>query len=261
MNLLIVNDEIVTAETMKSNIDWQKYGIQEVFTAYDVSEGKACVGNNNVNIMLCDIEMPGENGMMLLKWVKEQGMDVECIFLTCHASFEYAKEAINLGCQDYLLIPAQYEDIGAAVKKVVMRIEENRQARKYQEYGKQMIMDKLEQAVQCHGQKKNAKELIQDAVKYILENLGSESLCVNDVAERLYLHPAYLNRIFKKGTGESVGQFIIGERMKLASELLKSQKLNANAIAEQVGYKSYSNFTLMFRKYYGCSPGKFSGQE
>ena len=52
---------------------------------------------HRVDILLCDIEMPGENGLGLLRWVREQEKEIECIFLTCHAKFAYAQEAIILG--------------------------------------------------------------------------------------------------------------------------------------------------------------------
>ena len=41
--------------------------------------------------MLCDIEMPGENGLSLLRWARNRGMDFICVFLTSHADFLYAK--------------------------------------------------------------------------------------------------------------------------------------------------------------------------
>lgn len=122
MNLLIVNDEQLTAETMKKDMDWASYGISEVYTAYDTEAARACIAEHPVDILLCDIEMPGENGLGLLRWVREQEKEIECIFLTCHAKFAYAQEAIILGCQDYILIPARYEDIGEKIRKVVDRI-------------------------------------------------------------------------------------------------------------------------------------------
>ena len=76
--------------------------------------------------MLCDIEMPGENGLALLRWVRENKKDIECVFLTCHASFAYAREAICLGCQDYILIPAKYEEIGEVIQRVVQRLTKTR---------------------------------------------------------------------------------------------------------------------------------------
>lgn len=256
MKLLMVNDEVLTVETMKTDIPWKQYGIDDVFTAYDTEAAKACISANTIDLMLCDIEMPGENGIAMLRWVRENKKEIECIFLTCHASFEYAREAINLGCQDYILIPAKYEDIGAAVLRVINRIKAQHEASRYQEYGKQVVKDKIDHATELLGQKK-AEDMVDAAIGYIIENLGSETLSVNEIADKLFIHPVYLNRIFNKEKGISVGQYIIGERMKLAADLIKTKHLSANAIAELVGYKSYSNFNMMFRKYYGCAPSQY----
>lgn len=257
MNLLMVNDEKLTVETMRKGISWEDYGIDKVYTAYDVEEGKECIEKYHVDIMLCDIEMPGENGIALLRWVRAEKKNIECIFLTCHASFEYAKEAITLGCQDYILIPAKYEDIGQAVRKVVKRILERQEEKRYQEVGKQAVQKEVESAIETHGEKQAPEEIVESAARYISENLGNEDLSVNKIAEKMFLHPVYLNRIFKKEKGTSVGQYIISERMNLAAALLMEGRLNANAVAEQVGYKSYSNFNLAFKKTYNCSPTQY----
>lgn len=121
MNLLIVNDEVLTADTMKDAISWKIYGIDQVFVSYDAQSARRYMDAGDVDLMLCDIEMPGESGLALLKWAKENHAEVECVFLTCHASFDYAHEAIKLGCRDYILLPAKYEDIAAAVKKSLIR--------------------------------------------------------------------------------------------------------------------------------------------
>lgn len=260
MNLLIVNDEILTADTMREGMDWKSYGIDKVFTAYDAAQGKLCIEEHVVDIMLCDIEMPGENGIQLLRWVRENKKEVECIFLTCHASFEYAREAIGLECQNYLLLPAKYEDIGGEIYRVVFRLKEKREAKQYQEYGKFAVKEKVDCAAENYGEKKSQDEIVEDAIQYIRQNLSSNFLSVNEVAEKLYLHPVYLNRIFKKKTGLPVGKYIIGKRMKMAGEMLKSGRLNANVVAEQVGYSSYSNFHMMFKKYYGCTPAQYHGE-
>lgn len=257
MKLLIVNDEILVAEIMKTEIAWEKYGIEEVFVAPDSKTGKAYITQQSVDIMLCDIEMPEENGIELLRWVRAEKKEIECIFLTCHANFEYAREAISLGCQDYLLMPAKYEDIGEAVRKVVNRIQERRESHRYEEYGKKAVKEQINSATEKFGEKKLPQEFVKDVISYVAQNLGNEDLSVNNIAESLHLHPVYLNRIFKKEKELSIGQYIVSEKMKMAAELLKSNKLSVNAVAEKVGYSGYSNFNFMFKKYYGCTPTQF----
>lgn len=257
MNLLIVNDEVLTAETMKTDMEWDRYGISKVYTAYDSEQAKQVIEQEKIDIMLCDIEMPGENGIELLRWVRRENKPIECIFLTCHPSFAYAKEAITLNCQDYILVPAKYEDIGAGVKRVVDRILLTREAQQYMEYGKRAVEERVHQATEIHGKKKSAKELTREMEDYIYKNLGNEELSVNELGKVLYMHPVYINRIFKKEKGISISQFITEKRMQLAVELLKSGQLTINSVAEQVGYQSYSSFNNAFKKFYGCNPSEY----
>lgn len=256
MNLLMVNDEVMTVETMKTDIPWKQYGIDKVYTAYDADSAKICLRQNLVDLLLCDIEMPGENGIAILRWVQEQKMDVEYIFLTCHANFKYAQEALQLGCRDYILMPAKYEEIGAAVQKAVGRIKAQREVARYEDYGKQAIHEKLELAEEKNSQEKGAG-IAGRAVDLIVAELSNEKLSVNEIAEKLYVHPVYLNRVFKKEKGISVSQYIIQERMRFAADLLRTKHQKANEVAELVGYRSYPNFSAMFTKYYGCPPSRY----
>lgn len=260
MNLLIVNDEILTADTMKADIGWDIYGISKVFVAYNANDAKKCIVEDPIDILLCDIEMPEENGISLCRWVKENQKQIECIFLTCHANFEYAKEAIELGCKNYILMPAKYEEIGLEVLKVVKDIRQQREDKRYQEYGRQAVDDKTSQIIEQFGEKKNPEELIAETVKYISQNIDNVDLSVNEIAEKLFLHPVYLNRVFKNEKGISIGKYIIGERMKMAARLLKDGRICANIVAQQVGYSSYPSFNTMFKKYYGCTPAQFQAE-
>ena len=109
MNVLIINDEKWTADMIREEVHWEACGIDEVFTAYDAASAREQIQTGNIQILLCDIEMPGENGIQLMHWVREYAYDIECIFLTCHANFSYAQEAVKLNCLDYILMPAPGE--------------------------------------------------------------------------------------------------------------------------------------------------------
>lgn len=261
MRLLIVNDEELTANAMKMDICWQNYGINETFLAFNARKAKEILNERKIDIVLLDIEMPDENGISLLRWIREHNIKVECIFLTCHASFEYAKEAVKLGCQDYILMPVRYEEIGEAVNKVVTRIRQNIDALKLQEYGKQWVKTQKDEAQEMEEDKKSPAKSVEEAVKYIMENLCSVELSVNEVASHCYLTPIYMSRIFKKDKGISMSQFIIQEKMVLAKRLLKETDLTANTIAIQVGYPSYPHFSSTFKKYYGYSPSQIDRME
>lgn len=90
MNLLIVNDEPITTKMIREKVDWTALGISQVLCAYSAAQAQEIFENEDVDILLCDIEMPGEDGIELIRWIKGRTLDCDCIFLTCHADFKYA---------------------------------------------------------------------------------------------------------------------------------------------------------------------------
>ena len=142
MTVLVIDDQIHVVDGILSEVDWDRLGIETVWKAYSAAEAKGILLLNQVDIMLCDIEMPGENGLSLLKWTLDQGMETECIFLTAHADFVYARTAMQLGSFDYILQPARYEDIENAILRVKQRIKEKRDQKKYYSYGKTLFEER-----------------------------------------------------------------------------------------------------------------------
>ncbi len=122
MNILIVDDQPSIVASLLTGISWHSMGFDNVFTAISVLAAKEILLKEKVDILLTDIEMPVENGISLLAWVREQGLDVEGIFLTSHPDFFYAKQAISLGAVDYVLQPAKNDDIIRAVENARARI-------------------------------------------------------------------------------------------------------------------------------------------
>lgn len=121
MTVLLVDDQISILSGLISGLDWNNLGITSIKTADNAAQAKEILRQEPVDIMLCDIEMPGENGLSLLRWARNRGMDFICVFLTSHADFLYAKEAIQLNCFDYILQPARYDEIQATVSKAIAR--------------------------------------------------------------------------------------------------------------------------------------------
>lgn len=137
-NLLVVDDEMFAADTIAKGIEWSSLGVTGVYVAYCVLDAMELFKEKQIDVMICDIEMPGNNGIQLLEWVKENYPDSEAVFLTGHANFSYAQRAVKLGSFDYLLKPADYdclkEIVAKALEKVKKRRETNRFYETYQEY-------------------------------------------------------------------------------------------------------------------------------
>lgn len=135
MNILVVDDLYEVVQGVVEGVRWRDLGVEDVYAAYSVEGAQDILRRHGVQLLLCDIEMPPRSGFELLEWLRAEEMETECIFLSSHAEFEYAQAAVKLGSFDYILQPARYEEIEAAVRRAIVRIEEKRRARAAAQYG------------------------------------------------------------------------------------------------------------------------------
>ncbi|REJ12758.1 MAG: two-component system response regulator [Paenibacillaceae bacterium] len=90
----------------------------------------------------------------------------------------------------------------------------------------------------------------------LIENGLAEDLSLHELAERLYVSPSYLSRLFKKETGEAFTTYVLRRRMERAKELLQGDAKVYDA-ASAVGFRDVSYFAKVFRNYWGVNPSAF----
>lgn len=135
MNVLVVDDQYDVVQGVIAGVDWESLHTAHIYPSYSADEARELLSAHDIHIMLCDIEMPLESGLELFKWVKVHYPALQCIFLSSHSEFEYAQEAIQLGCFDYILQPARYEDIQASIERAIHKIHAEAHMQQIYEYG------------------------------------------------------------------------------------------------------------------------------
>lgn len=137
MRLLLVDDDKFVIETMTASFPWNDWGITELRTAWSVRQAREILTREQVDILLCDIEMPMGSGIELLEWIREEiSYPIVTILLTCHSEFRYAQRALQLGCSNYLLKPAEEAELKKAVldaEEKVMELKKREQERRRRE--------------------------------------------------------------------------------------------------------------------------------
>ena len=133
MNVLLVDDDRFVIAALEKKIDWNALSITDVYTACNVTQAQTIMTQNNINICVCDIEMPGKSGLDLLSWVRENNMDTLFIFLTSYADFSYAQKAISLSSMDYLLKPIDFSKLSQILEKATAKVRKDAAWSKTQE--------------------------------------------------------------------------------------------------------------------------------
>ena len=243
---LLLDDEVFASEVLVEEVDWAKYGVTSTACAASVREAKAYLQANPVNLLLCDIEMPGESGLDMVEWATEytrfSAEPMVCVMLTCHPKYEYLRKAMQLGCLDYLLKPVDMDDLGRCLEKAVSVIRQQRAAH----------------AAEPAPQDKPRREdiLSEKVFPFIEKNLDTQ-FSVSDIAEAAALNPQYLMRIFKKATGLSILEYVTRKRIGRAKELLLKTDWSLPVISDKVGYLNYTYFMKVFKVQESITPGEY----
>ncbi|MCK5163812.1 MAG: response regulator [Desulfobacula sp.] len=119
--VLIVDDEKDFVEMFSLRLTEQG---EKVSTAHSGKEALKVLETVAIDVVILDIRMPGMDGIDTLKQIKALHPVVEVILLTGHGSTETAVEGMKLGAFDYLMKPADFEDIKIKLENARKRKDE-----------------------------------------------------------------------------------------------------------------------------------------
>ena len=108
-----------------------------------------------------------------------------------------------------------------------------------------------------HAGSRTAPELLAENARRFIEARCGENITLSMVADRLFVTPSYLSRIFHQITGMTFCSFVRETRLKKAVELLDDSMLSITEIAAASGLGTVSHMGAMFRKKYGVSPNAY----
>lgn len=101
-----------------------------------------------------------------------------------------------------------------------------------------------------------AEHYVKQSIEFLHQNYDRQ-ISVNDIAARVNLHPGYLQRIFKKQTGQTLIEYVTAVRMEKAKMLLLHTDIPVADISDYVGAGSRQYFHALFKKYTNLTPIEF----
>jgi two-component system, response regulator YesN len=124
--VFFVEDEIITREGIRDNVDWQASGFEFCGEASDGEMALPLLRAAQPDVLITDIKMPFMDGLQLSKIVRERMPRVKIIILSGHDEFEYAQKAISIGVTDYLLKPVTVQKLQTALQKLTIQLDHER---------------------------------------------------------------------------------------------------------------------------------------
>jgi DNA-binding response OmpR family regulator len=118
MRLLIVEDEIQLIEALVKGLKKDGYAIDTALNARDASELLAI---NQYDLVVLDINLPDDNGLNVLKTLRESDSKVRVIILSANRSIDDRIQGLDIGANDYLTKPFDFQELKARIRALLRR--------------------------------------------------------------------------------------------------------------------------------------------
>lgn len=133
LKVFLVEDESIVREGLRDNIPWEQYGYRFVGEASDGEMALSMIQKLKPDVLLTDIKMPFMDGLSLSRIVHQEFPDMKIIIISGYDDFEYARQAIQVGVEQYLLKPITRANLQKVLSELKVKIELEREQRNYQE--------------------------------------------------------------------------------------------------------------------------------
>ncbi len=202
------------------------------------------------NIIISDIMMPKMDGFELCKKLKEdfRTSHIPIILLTAKADIPSRIEGLETGADAYIVKPFNQQELLVRMQKL-LELRKKLFHRYSNGNGLEFSTDPVVQKEDQFFKKLN--EIIQ-------KNLGDENFNIQVLCSEMGMSKSQLYRKFKALTNKSVARYIRSLRMRKAMELLQTSSMNISEVGYEVGIKTPSTFSELFKDEFGKSPREFA---
>ena len=198
--ILLVDDDAVVRKGIRLSIDWRAQGFEVVAEAANGKRALELVGECHPDILLTDIRMPVCDGLWLCEQVAERYPEVRMVIFSGYEDFDYARRAIRVGVQEYIVKPVDAAFLLESLRKIAGSLARAEEARRFRARSEGVAADIL-------GGRDITNAIVLHSVKYVEGNyMNDVDVCA--VAGEMGISENYFSRIFKAETGINFIEFL-----------------------------------------------------
>ena len=225
--VFLAEDEIVVREGIRNNIPWDQSPYTLVGEAPDGEMALSMIQDIKPDILITDIRMPFMDGLTLSRIVKKAMPRIKIIILSGHDEFNYAREAISIGVDEYILKPVSVQEMLKTMDKVAKRIDEER--------------EELLSIADIKSRIRSAQDQMQDNTEALFDPAGLKNFDSDVFFNKLkYASKKDIDSIVNdystileqsRGENPMLAYFLFGEILVAASKIAESLGGDINEIA------------------------------
>ncbi len=221
-----------------------------VMEASDGQQALDILDEATPDLIISDVMMPVMDGLTFGKKLKESFKHrlIPFIALTAHGNERDKLEAYRIGLDDYIIKPFDAQELLVRIQNLLTNVHERNAA----------IAEAVQDTNSTNTDSSHDEKLISELENLVIVNLANNQFSISSMAKYAGMSESSLNRIIKKSTGLTPGQFIRELRLQKASHFLETQQFSTiSEVVYAVGFEDASSFTRLFKKRYGRSPSSY----
>ena len=154
LRVFLVEDESIIRETLRDTVPWSQYGYSFAGEAGDGEMALPLIRQVKPDVLITDIRMPFMDGLALSELVSREFPEMKIVIISGYDDFEYARQAINIGVDRYLLKPITKKALLNALEELKEKIEGeranrshlaqfHREAEEYEQYTRRVFFERV----------------------------------------------------------------------------------------------------------------------
>ncbi len=254
-SVLIIDDEPLICMGILELINWKQYGFDKTDVCFNFSDGIKAALRYPYSLIITDILIHDDSGLDIARAVREAKMPTKIILISAYAEFDYARDGIKYGVENYLLKPLRKDELEKALAHLEWETtEEDIHSEPNEEKRKTdcLRMPQDKETLKCKGTVD-----IDGIIKYIHENYANPKISLTWFANNAYVNPSYLGQRFRQRTGLKFTDYLNQYRIVKACELLLEDQYLTYEISEKVGFGNATYFYRVFKKVTGYGTEEF----
>ncbi len=243
--LLFVDDNTDLCEFMADSLS-DDYS---VLIAHNGKEALEKLDKYDINIVVSDVMMPIMDGSDLCKQIKTniQWSHIPVILLTARTAEEFKIEGFELGADDYITKPFNFNILKLRIQKWLEWTEKC-----HISFSQKVDISPSEITITSLDE-----QLIEKAVKIVEEHINDTEFTVEVLGAKVGLSRSHLYKKLMSVTGKGPAEFIRIIRLKRGRQLLEQSQMQISEIAYEVGFNSPKRFAINFKNEFGITPSEY----
>lgn len=248
-SVLVIDDDTEIRQYIKSVMEVQYI----VYEANNAEKGLLIAKKKIPNLIICDVMMPGMNGIELCAIIKHDPLlnYIPMILLTASSSPESKLKGLESGADDYISKPFEKDILIARVANL-LQIRSDLQSYFYNSITLKSSNVQISEEY---------KQFLEKCIDVVESHLTDPDFSIKTLADKIGMSHSNLYRKVKSLSGHTINGFIRYIRLRKAAELLIQTDMNVNEVALETGFNDIKYFRTQFFKLFGINPSDFLRQK